>query len=86
MSKSAMIRSRMEPALKKQVETILHKLGLSITDAIGLFYHQIKLRQGLPFDITLPNAKTLKTFKKTDQGKELIQTKNAQDMFQKLGL
>jgi len=76
----------MEPALKKQVETILHKLGLSITDAIGLFYHQIKLRQGLPFDITLPNAKTLKTFKKTDQGKELIQTKNAQDMFQKLGL
>lgn len=81
-----MIRSRMEPALKKQVEVILHKLGLSVTDAIGLFYHQVKLRQGLPFSITLPNANTLKTFKKTDQGKELIQTENAQDMFQKLGI
>lgn len=86
MSKTAMIRSRMEPALKTQVEGVLKKLGLSVSDAINLFYHQIKLRQGLPFNIELPNKETRKTFNQTDQGKELVQAENAKDMFKKLGI
>lgn len=54
MPKSAMIRARIEPRLKQEVEVIFESLGLNTTEALSLFYHQVKLRQGMPFDIRLP--------------------------------
>ncbi len=41
MAKSAMIRARIEPELKGNVENILRELGLTATEAITLFYNQI---------------------------------------------
>ncbi len=79
MAKSAMIRARIEPELKEAAETILSELGLSITDAIALFYRQVKLVKGLPFDVKIPNKTTLDTFKKTDNGKELNAYKGIDD-------
>ena len=38
MSKTAMIRARMEPTLKSDAEQILAQLGLSPAEAIRLFY------------------------------------------------
>lgn len=55
MTKSAMIHARIDPALKAEVETILQTLGLSATQAITLYYQQIKLQQGLPFAVRLPH-------------------------------
>lgn len=56
MTKSAMIHARVDPALKAEVETILQTLGLSATQAITLYYQQIKLHQGLPFAVRLPKG------------------------------
>jgi DNA-damage-inducible protein J len=61
MAKSAMIHARIDPALKAEVETILQELGLSATQAITLFYQQIKLHQGLPFAVRLPNQVSVHT-------------------------
>jgi DNA-damage-inducible protein J len=66
MAKTAVVRARIEPDLKTEVEYILRELGLSQTEAVTLFYHQIKLNQGLPFEVKIPNEVTLKTFKETD--------------------
>lgn len=71
MSKTAMIRARTEPKLKKEVELIFNKLGLSSTEAINLFYKQVRLRKGIPFEIKIPNKVTRETFEKTDKRKEL---------------
>ena len=71
MAKTGMIRARTEPGLKSNVEKILKKLGITSTEAINLFYRQIQLRKGLPFDVRIPNKTTLETFKKTDAGMEL---------------
>lgn len=71
MAKTGMIRARTEPSLKSNVEKILKKLGMTSTEAINLFYRQIQLRKGLPFDVRIPNKATLETFKKTDVGMEL---------------
>lgn len=54
MTKSAMIRARMDPALKEEVEEILQSLGLSTTQALTLFYQQIRLTKGIPFELRLP--------------------------------
>jgi DNA-damage-inducible protein J len=86
MAKSAIIRARIEPELKAEAETIFDELGLSITEAITLFYRQVKLVRGLPFEVRIPNQTTLQTFQDTDDGQNLVQSENAQEMFGKLGL
>ena len=37
---------------------MLKALGLNASEAITLFYRQVALRRGLPFEIKLPNATT----------------------------
>jgi DNA-damage-inducible protein J len=86
MSKTASIRARIEPTLKKEAESLLGKMGLSATQAITIFYRQITLRKGLPFDVVIPNKTTRKTFENTDAGRELVVCKDADDMFKKLGI
>ena len=86
MAKEAMIRARIEPHLKAEVEDIFQELGLSITEAITLFYKQVKLNRGLPFEVRIPNETTLKTFQDTDAGRKIVRSKDARDMFNKLGL
>ena len=86
MSKTAMIRARVEPVLKDQVEGVFNALGLSATDAITLFYRQVQVRNGLFFDLVIPNQLTRKTMRATDQGRGLVRARNAEDLFKKLGV
>ena len=86
MSKTTTVRARIEPHLKKEAEHVLGNLGLSATQAITLFYRQVTLRKGLPFDVVIPNASTRRTFENTDAGKNLLVCKDADDMFRKLGI
>jgi len=86
MLKTATVRARIEPKLKHKVERLFVKLGLTTTEAITLFFKQVELRKGLPFSIQIPNKETLKTFKDTDEGKNLVHCKDAKDMFKKLGI
>ena len=58
MSKSEIIRARIEPDLKHDAEEIFKKLGLSSSQAIVLFYQQVITSRGLPFDLKIPNEET----------------------------
>ncbi|MEK6681955.1 MAG: type II toxin-antitoxin system RelB/DinJ family antitoxin [Nitrospirota bacterium] len=84
MAKTGMIRARTEPGLKSNVERILKKLGITSTEAINLFYRQIQLRKGLPFDVRIPNKTTMETFKKTDAGAELNTYETLEEFIQKM--
>lgn len=84
--KTTTVRARIEPKLKHDVEHVLAELGLSFSEAIELFLRQIKLNNGIPFDIRIPNKETLKAFADTDQKKNLNRYKNAKEMFKKLGI
>ena len=54
MAKSANLYARIEPDVKEQAETILNALGIPASNAITMFYKQIILHNGLPFDVKLP--------------------------------
>ncbi|HEU4589130.1 MAG TPA: type II toxin-antitoxin system RelB/DinJ family antitoxin [Gemmatimonadales bacterium] len=56
--KNAQIRVRASATLKKNAEAILERLGLTATQAITMFYQQIVLQRGIPFDVRIPNATT----------------------------
>lgn len=58
MTKTETIRARVEPELKREAEAVLKSLGLNASEAITLFYRQIALRRGLPFEVKLPNETT----------------------------
>ncbi len=84
MPKSAMVRARVEPKLKQDAESLFERLGLSATQAITLFYRQVAMRRGLPFDVVIPNATTRKTLENTDRGRGLTVCRDAADMLTKL--
>ena len=86
MGKTSTIRARIEPDLKNKAEHIFRQLGLTTTQAITLFYKQVELRKGLPFDIAISNEITRRTFDDTDAGRNLIVCDDADDMFKKLGI
>jgi DNA-damage-inducible protein J len=86
MAKTAMIRARTDEKLKDQVETIFHKLGMTTTEAINLFYRQVKAHRGLPFLVRIPNAETRRTLEKSARGEDVIASKDAKDLFKKLGM
>ena len=54
MSKTAVVTTRIEPELKTEVEAVLNELGLTISQAILLYFKQIALQQGIPFSLQLP--------------------------------
>jgi len=85
-AKTSTVRARINPSLKRDVEGLFEKLGLSTTEAINLFYKQVKLRKGLPFNVVVPNKITGKVLKDTDAGKNLVRCEDAEDMFNKLGI
>lgn len=83
MGKVAMIRARTEPELKEKAEAIFEKLGLNATGAINLFYKQVLLQKGLPFEVRLPNATTRKAMSDVKAGK-VERFKDAESMFKAL--
>jgi DNA-damage-inducible protein J len=84
MNRTATVRARVEPSLKADVEKLLHRLGVTTTEAITMFYSQIRLRQGLPFSVEVPNPITRKTFDATDRGEDLNTYNSLDDMFEAL--
>ena len=56
MAKTANLYARIEPELKEQAESILASLGIPASSAINMFYKQIILQRGLPFDVKLPQG------------------------------
>ncbi len=54
MAKSANLYARIEPDVKERAESILSELGIPVSGAINMFYKQIILQRGLPFDVKLP--------------------------------
>lgn len=54
--KTASVHVRIKEDTKKQAEAILEELGISRSVAIEMFYRQIILNRGIPFDVAIPNA------------------------------
>lgn len=80
MAKTEMIRARVEPGLKHRAEEVLRELGLSATDAITLFYKQVAMRRGLPFDVRIPNADTTEALRQAETGADLVEYATLEDL------
>ena len=86
MSKTATIRTRIEPSLKCEVEEILLQLGLTASETVHLLYRQIKLHKGLPFDVRIPNALTARTLTASKAGRNIKRFGSKKELYADLGL
>ncbi len=62
------ISVRVESDTKKAAEAVFKQLGLSATDAVRMFYHQVAMQRGLPFLPRIPNEVTQQAFEELDKG------------------
>lgn len=69
MPKNAVIKTVTDAELKTKVEKILTDIGMTPDEAVNLFYSQILLHNGLPFDVKIPNQTTTKAMNDTEQKK-----------------
>ena len=68
-TKTASARALIDPIIKKQAEEILGGLGLSVSKSFELFYRQVIANRGLPFELHVPNEKTMRAIENSRQGK-----------------
>ena len=80
MAKTEMIRARVEPDLKRKAEELFSELGLSTTEAITLFYKQVTVHRGLPFDVRVPNAETLEALRQARDEDGLTEYTGMEDL------
>lgn len=83
MLKTAIINARIDPELKEKAEKVLKKTGLTGAEAIRLFYTQICLHEGLPFEVKIPNKKTKKAMQDARAGRT-HKIKDINDFFEGL--
>jgi len=58
--KSQRMHTRIDPTLKQEAEQIFSALGINTAEAIRMFFAQVTLHRGLPFDLRVPNRATQK--------------------------
>jgi len=69
MAKTAMTHARLTPEVKEQAEKILKELGISISAAYEMYYRQIIAHGGLPFEMRIPNKRTVQAMDDARIGK-----------------
>lgn len=70
MAKTDNINIRVEPELKKEVETTLNDLGMNLAEAITVYLKQIVLTESIPFVIGKPklNKETIEAIEEAQIG------------------
>ena len=84
-TKTATARALLDPKVKEEAEEILKRLGLSVSKSFELFYRQVIAQRGLPFELHIPNEKTMKAIENSRDGKGQ-RFSSAQELFDDLGI
>ena len=84
MARTATIQARIDPKVKSEAQKILSALNISMSEAISLYLTQVALHRGIPFEVKIPNALTVETIRKADNGEELNTVDSVDELFQEL--
>jgi len=82
--KTSTISARIDPNLKSEAERVFRELGLTSSQAITLFYKQVELQQGLPFNVRIPTEITIEALEDARMRNDLKNFNSVEDMFEDL--
>ncbi len=87
MSMDERISTRIDSGLKEAAMKVFQQLGITEGEAIRMFYAQVSLHQGLPFEARIPNNKTIEAMKESESNSENLKTyKRFSDVRKELGI
>jgi DNA-damage-inducible protein J len=87
MAATAMVHVRLDEKVKARAEKALAAMGLSVSDAVRVLLTRVAAEEALPFEVRVPNAKTIAAIKAARSGRlrthrgipELLADLNAAD-------
>ena len=85
MSTLAVVRSRIDSKIKEQATAVLEPMGLPCSDVLRIVLTRVADEGALPFEMKL-NKLTRETLRKSARGEEVHRAKNAEDLFDQLGI
>jgi DNA-damage-inducible protein J len=85
MAENAVVRSRVSAEVKEQATSVLEGMGLSVSDLMRIVLTRVAKEGAIPFDLN-PNKLTRETLLKSARGEEVHRAKDAQDLFDQLGI
>ena len=71
MNQTASVHARIDRKTKEESESVLHRIGMTPTEAVRLLYRQIALRKEFPLELRVPNRLTAETLAKSDRDEEV---------------
>lgn len=80
------VRARVDEALKNEAAAVLADMGLTVSDVVRIALTKIAKEKALPFDLRTPNALTAETLDKSERGEDVHPAKDADDLFEQLGI
>lgn len=80
MARTANIFARVEPEVKEQAEEVLDRLGIPMSNAVGMFLRQVALQRGIPFEMKLPQEMPLAYGALTKEQFDLEMQKGMEDI------
>lgn len=68
MSDNAVVRARIDEAVKKDAAAVLAAMGLTVSDAFRMMMMRIAAEKALPFEPLVPNAETVAAIQAARRG------------------
>jgi DNA-damage-inducible protein J len=68
MAANATVRARIDEDIKEEAAIVLAAMGLTLSDAFRILLTRIAHEKAFPFDLLVPNAKTIEAMKEARQG------------------
>lgn len=86
MAATAFVRARIDENLKQEAAAVLADMGLTISDLMRIVLTKVAKEKALPFKMRVPNKLTAATLAKSERGEDVRQAKDADDLFEQLGI
>jgi DNA-damage-inducible protein J len=68
MSATTMVHIRMDANIKKKATKALAAMGLSVSDLVRMTLTRVAAEQAVPFEVRVPNAKTVAAMREGRSG------------------
>ena len=82
--KTVKMNIRVNKDINQKAEKVFSSFGLTNSQAVNMFFSQVVLSNGIPFDIKIPsyyNEKTMKVIEDAENGEGLLNCKSNDDFF-----
>lgn len=82
---TTMVHVRIDERVKEKAAKTLAAMGMSVSDAVRIMLVRVAAEKALPFEVKVPNAKTVKAMQAVDRG-EGKKFSSAHELFEDLGI